>query len=279
MSTLLVSLPQHASRLADVDANLKAILSLVKDSDADLVVFPELFLTGYVIKDDTRTCALELGSEPVRRISAAAKKHRRAVVFGMPEKSPSVRGQVHNTAVVALPDGSVGVYRKMHPVNFGPFEEMQYFTAGRELPLFDICGMRFGIIICYDLFFPELARAYALMGADAVLCISASPSTTRGFFETVMPARAIENTVYMLYSNQVGTQGNMVFPGGSVVYGPRGDLKARGELFSEQDLCAELDSEELRIARTFRPTIRDARPELLEHLARIKRIAGIDQKE
>ena len=272
-------MPQRKSKLGKVDSNLKVILEEVERSDADLVIFPELFLTGYVIKDDTRSHALELDSEPVKAIVDAAKDHGRTVIFGMPEKSSRIRGQVHNTSVVAFPDGHVEAYRKIHMVNFGPFEEWQFFSPGKDLTMINVGGFRIGLIICYDLFFPELCRAYALAGADAVIGISASPSVTGPFFEKVMTARAIENTIYYIFSNMLGTEGDLVFWGGCQVVGPRGEVRVRGKDLEEDDVITELDAEELRVARTYRPTIRDARLDVCEALVDSLKIALVDQKE
>ena len=85
----------------------------------------------------------------------------------------------------------------MNLATFGPFEEGLYFGAGSSGTLMEVEGRKIGVVICYDLFFPELAKSYALAGAETVICISASPITSRDFFERLIPARAIENTAYV----------------------------------------------------------------------------------
>jgi predicted amidohydrolase len=129
--------------------------------------------------------------------------------------------------------------------------------------MFELFGRKYGACVCYDLFFPELMKAYALAGADAVLCISASPSTSREQFERVLPSRAVENTMYALYTNQVGTQLNMVFFGGAQAYGPKGNLMSRAKYFEDDIVVLDLDEKELDAARRMRPTIKDtlSRPE------------------
>ncbi len=113
------------------------------------------------------------------------------------------------------------------------------------------------MVVCYDLFFPELVRSYALSGAEAIVCISASPVTSRDFFEKLIPARAVENTAYIIYVNQVGTQLNQVFFGGSEAAGPRGDRIAKNRYFERDMNIIETSLSELQAARRNRPTVRD----------------------
>ena len=138
----------------------------------------------------------------------------------------------------------------------------------------EIEGFRFGLTICYDIFFPELTKAYALSGADAVVCISASPSMTRKFFEKVMVARAIENTIFFAYSNMVGFDSRMNFWGGAALIGPTGSRLAKGPYYSESSVKGKLDHHSLKLSRKHRPTIRDTRGDLLERLYRIKGVSG-----
>ena len=130
--------------------------------------------------------------------------------------------------------------------------------------------MKFGLTICYDLFFPELYRIYALRGADAIINISASPSATQSFFEKLLVARAIENTTFIIYCNLVGTELNMVFWGGNQLIGPRGNIQTRGEDFKDCVVTGELDAKEIEVARTFRRTIRDTKFSLLHELAKVR---------
>ncbi len=123
-------------------------------------------------------------------------------------------------------------------------------------------GVGFGACICYDLFHSEMARAYALGGAEVLVCLSASPYTSREAFERIVPARAVENTIYSIYVNQVGTQLNQVFFGGSQAYGPRGDQLAKCHYFQEDIRTIEIDRNELDLARRMRPTVRDGSADL-----------------
>jgi predicted amidohydrolase len=280
---LKLALAQLSPVLGDKEKNLDMMENAVKNSESDLVMFGELFLTGYMCRDNLTKLAEPLDGVSVNAIAKMAKEHDTHIVFGMPERSKEVQGQIFNSAVLVYPDERVERYRKLHLANFGPFEEHLYFARGSELPVFDTDIGKIGMLICFDCFFPELSKIYALKGADVLVCISASPSSTRIFFEKVIVARAIENTLFFTYTNLVGTELNMVFWGGNTVIGPRGDEKAKGEYFKEVIVTSEIDLKELNVAREFRPTIRETRIELFnelkKHLEGDIRGALIDSKK
>ncbi len=272
ITNLSVELVQRKHIRLEPERNLETVIGSMRTSSADMLVLPEMFLTGYSLGDEVFEMALSPNDEAIKRMIDTASEHRKYLVIGLPLRSEEVRGQVHNSALVISPDGIIGRYDKMHLVDFGPFEEHSYFTPGRDPLIVEILGWKIGVMICYDIFFPELTRYYALKGCDAVVCISASPSMTRYFFEEVMTARAIENTIYLLYSNMVGVDARMDFWGGGAIIGPRGEMVAKGQYFEEASIKGILDPELLSSARRNRPTIRDARPSLLRELARLDEI-------
>ncbi|MCD6461344.1 MAG: carbon-nitrogen hydrolase family protein, partial [Thermoplasmata archaeon] len=250
--------------LGDKEANLDRMAGAIPDG-ADLVVFPEMFLTGYSLRDRTRTLAEPLDGPSVSRVVDMAGEHGCHILFGMPEAGDGV---VYNTAVLVSPEGKVWPYRKIHLPTFGPFEERLHFTPGREPVVARTALGKIGLSICYDLFFPELSRLYALRGAWLVVNISASPNVTRRFFETLLPARAVENTVFMAYSNNVGVYRSMMFWGGGRVIGPRGDVLGESPRFEEDVLVVEADTSDLKTAREFRRSLGDADPRVLEIFSR-----------
>ena len=261
-----IALVQMQPRLGDKAHNLEIIEKAIRSTDAEVIVFPEIFLTGYTLRDRYMELAEDLDGPSVRRIADLAKDHERWLVVGMPEVDSGKTGVLYNSALVVSPDTEPETYRKMVLANFGPFEEDLYFARGDRMPIFDTPVGRMGIEICFDIFFPEITKLYALEGADIVTCISASPSTTREFFEKILPARAIENTIFIAYANLVGTEQNMTFWGGNQLIGPRGNVKAGGKPFVEGLVKAEVDLSELEVARQFRPTIRETRQDLMEKL-------------
>jgi len=261
-----VALAQLAPKLRDKGANLDRIEKAVASSGADLVMFGELFLTGYMARDAIPRLAETVPGPATERIARIAAEHGAHVVVGMPERDAKGR-HLFNTSVLVAPDGGVERYRKIHPANFGAFEEGLYFGRGSDLVLADTKLGRLGLLICYDAFFPELAKAYALQGADALVVISAAPATSKTFFDRILPARAIEDTVFVLYANLVGTELNMVFQGGTQAIGPRGEDLGRANDFEEDVVIADIDLRHLRVAREFRPTVRDTRREFWEPIA------------
>jgi len=261
-----IALVQMQPRLGDKAHNLGIVERAIHSTDAEVLAFPEMFLTGYTLRDRYMELAEGLDGPSVRKLVELASEHERWLVVGMPELDPDKSGILYNSALVVSPDAEPETYRKMVLANFGPFEENLYFARGNKMPIFDTPVGRMGVEICFDLFFPEITKLYALEGADMVLCISASPSVTREFFEKILPARAIENTIFMAYANLVGTEQNMTFWGGSQLIGPRGNVKAGGKPFVEGLVKAEIDLSELEVARQFRPTIRETRQDLMERL-------------
>lgn len=266
-----VTLAQRAPALGDKEANLKAmekdILAAGKKG-SDLVMFGELHLTGYRIKDRVSRLA-ELASGPsIKRIKKAAKKAGCHVLFGFPERDERLRGIIYNSAALVRPKGEPEVYRKWFLPNFGPFEEKIHYTPGKGVKVFDTDIGRIGVFICYDIFFPELAKAYALMGAELLAVLSAAPSSSRFFFEHLAQARAIENAVPLAYCNRVGVEEGLKFFGGSVLVGARGGIIAKAKVYEEELLTADVDLAEADFARFHRPTVRDTRAELFELVRR-----------
>ncbi len=257
------ALAQLSPVVGEKEKNLRKLEKAVAKSGADLVLAGELFLTGYMARDAFAQLAEPVDGPSVRAVRGIAEEHGAHIVFGMPEREPGTT-RLYNTSVLVAPDGRTVVYRKVYPANFGPFEEGLYFGRGSELPLVDTKLGKIGLLICYDAFFPELAKAYALKGADLLAIISASPATSKPFFDRILPARAIENALYVLYANLVGTELNIVFQGGTQALGPRGEDLGRAKDFVEDTVVAELDLRDVKTARAFRPTLRDTRREMWE---------------
>lgn len=251
-----ITLAQRHLKVGDVEGNLRIMEKAISEAEGDLVVFGEMALTGYMCRDLFFLLAEDDNGPSIRAMADISSSTGKHILFGMPLKG-DVPGIIYNSAVMVSPDGRVQVYDKAHPANFGPFEEGFYFAKGREPVMFECEGHLIGVIVCYDVFHPELVRAYALAGAEAVICISSSPATSRQMFEKVLPARAVEDTVYMLYCNQVGTQLNIPFFGGSQAYGPRGNQIAHAGYFRDGQVTVDIDALELELARRMRPTMRD----------------------
>lgn len=260
-----IVLGQVQPELGNKSRNLERMEEVVSKNECDLAVFNELFLTGYMCRDDFPRLAEELSGSSVSKVKSISEEHGTHIVFGMPEMDGKTRG-IFNSSVLVTPKGEAHIYRKLHLANFGPFEESMHFGRGSELEVFSTEIGRIGLLICFDIFFPELSRYYALGGAEIIIACSASPSTSKFFFQTIIPARAVENALFVAYSNLVGTERNMIFFGGSTVVGPRGDEKVKAKEYEEEVVCCDIDLKELEKARHHRPSVRDARFDVLSKI-------------
>jgi predicted amidohydrolase len=258
-------------KIADKQANLKTMEKYIKHTKADLYIFGELFLSGYRCKDELRTLAESLNGPSITHMKKLAKQHNCYIIFGLPLTDEKIQGLVYNAAVLIHPNGKVDDYQKWFLINFGPFEEKIFFNEGEKLEVFPTAFGNIGLFICYDIYFPEITKALTLQGADLIVNISASPSTTRKYFETLLPARALENTVFIAYINLVGTQEDLVFWGGSQVYDPLGNLRIKAPYFKESVITCDLDLQEVKIARENRAVLRDIRPDIYHDLYSIAR--------
>lgn len=263
-----VTFGQKKHVLGDKEKNLNTIKETVKKERerTDLLVFPELFLSGYKLRDRLWYEAEEIPGPASEEISRTAVENDMSIICGMPEKVGR-KPRLRNTALLATPDGEIHKYRKTYAVNFGPFEEKRYFKGDDELPVFETPLARIGIVICYDIFFPELTKALSQRDVDVIVCIAGSPSLTREYFEKVVPARAIETTSFLLFSNLVGREEDIYFWGGAEAFSPKGRSLGRAKLFEEDVLNLELDLDELIKARKSRPVISDTRPEVMYRAA------------
>lgn len=259
-------LAQLAPTVGDKAKNLRKLEKAIARKEADLVLAGELFLSGYMARDAFARLAEPLDGPSVKAAGKLAEDRGAHIVFGMPEREAGTQ-RLFNASILVTPDGRAVAYRKIYPANFGPFEEGLYFGRGDALTLVDTKLGKIGLLICYDAFFPELAKAYALQGADLLAFISASPATSKPFFDRILPARAIENALPVLYANLVGTELNVVFQGGTQAIGPRGEDLGKAKDFAEDVVVADLDLRDVKTARAFRPTLRDTRKEMWDAVA------------
>jgi predicted amidohydrolase len=246
---------------------MKKKIKQAKSKGANLVVFPELALTGYVIRDLVYELAEPIPEgEPIRRLEEVSKKEDIHVVFGAVERSEKAHATLYNTAVLLGPNGFIGKYQKMHLPTHSVFEEKRYFRLGYQAPVFETEIGKLGLIICYDIFFPEITRLLRLKGSQLIICISASPGIRRKFFETLITARAIENTAFLVYVNLVGVENGLQFWGGSRIVAPNGKILSQAKYDEEDLVIGKIDYAYLKQAETFVPTLRDLRPELFNLL-------------
>jgi predicted amidohydrolase len=239
--------PAHGDPVGSTDI----VLATMESVDADLFIFPEMFLTDYTFTD-LRSVRPKIDTCLDRIRNAASGSGKCAVVGG-----PFYEGnEVYNAAYVFTTH--VDYYKKNHLAHFGPFSERDIFKEADEPFMLRYGGLYFGLTICYDLFFPELWKGYAMENADAIICISASPMSSETAFDRVLPARSVEDTVYTLFVNNTGSRDGTEFFGRSRCISPRGDTLS----VARRDECivvADIDATDVEYARCSRPTLADTR--------------------
>lgn len=260
-----IALGQFPCEVGSKLINIKKMVKLAKQANkkrARILVFPEMSLTGYTIRDLTYELAEDVPGASTEKIEKIAENEDLYIIYGMPERSKKGKAIIYNTAVLIGPNGYIGKYRKMYLPTHSVFEERRYFRQGYHMPVFDTDIGKIGILICYDLFFPEVVRALRLQGAELIVCISASPSMARRSFEILTQARAIENTCFLAYVNLVGMENGLHFWGGSRLISPSGALIIKAKYDLEDLTVGNVNYKDLAAVETFVPAIRDLRPEL-----------------
>jgi predicted amidohydrolase len=229
MSEVLnVALAQLSPRLRDTRANLETMRRVVADfPEADLIVFPELYLSGYVL-DGIEELALRPDGPELQDIADIAREGSTALIFGAPEH---VEGGLANSAFCVDERGTIAaVYRKVQL--FGG-DESDAFVAGDELLVVGLCGVKMGLMICFDIEFPEVARSLAQGGAELLVTISANMEPFGNDHAVFVSARALENGLTHVYVNQVGPAGNLNFVGGSTVVSIDGEVDVQASSSEE----------------------------------------------
>ncbi|MFE0105987.1 carbon-nitrogen hydrolase family protein [Streptomyces sp. NPDC059009] len=260
MPPLRTALLQSSGRPGSVAANLKVLdeaAARAAATGAGLLVAPEMFLTGYAIGEDVPRLAEPADGPSATRVAEIAVRHGIAVAYGYPERDGDV---LFNSAQLIGADGArVANYRKTHL--FGDFEQ-GWFTPG-EQPVVqaELGGLRVGLMICYDVEFPENVRAHALAGTDLLLVPTAQMHPFQFVAESVVPVRAFESQLYVAYVNRVGPEGEFEFVGLSTLAGPDGIARARAGR-GEELVVADADPDFLAASREANPYLRDRRPGL-----------------
>src|SRR4051794_1207280 len=255
MSRLTVALPQIDSTVGDLDGNaekIRAGIDRARAGAAQLVIFPELALTGYPPEDLLiKTHFLRRTAERLEELAEAAEDVVALVGF------PQLRDDVYNACAV-LADGRVqAVYRKTYLPNYGVFDEQRYFQQGTEPALIEVDGVPVGLTICEDIWQPgPPATSEALAGAQVIANLSASPyHAGKGRErEQMLAQRARDNVAAVVFCNLVGGQDELVFDGRSVAIDQDGEVLARAPQFEEALVVCDVDPGAVAAAR-----LRDAR--------------------
>ncbi len=234
-----------------------------KAAGADVLLLPEMYFSGYNIGPELALRFAEApGGESLGQAQAIAKAHGIALVFGYPEL---VGEAVANAAILIGPDGETLLnYRKTHL--FGELDRSMFKALGGSFGIAELGGFKIGLLICYDIEFPEPARLLALQGADILLIPTAQMEPYDQVARYVIPSRAYENQLYVAYANHSGSGDGLDYIGLSSICGPDGKVLAiagRGE----DMLYATCEHTHHAKVRATDPLLRDRRPELYGPLA------------
>ncbi|MGW1890709.1 carbon-nitrogen hydrolase family protein [Streptomyces sp. NPDC002004] len=264
MPALRAALLQSSGTPGSVVENLKvldAAAGRAAAAGAGLLVTPEMFLTGYAIGDAVPKLAEPADGDSADAVAEIAARHGIAVAYGFPERDGET---VYNAVQLVDADGRrLATYRKTHL--FGCFER-EWFTPGdRPVVQAELGGLRIGLMICYDVEFPENVRAHALAGTDLLLVPTAQMHPFQFVAESLVPVRAFENQMYVAYVNRTGPEGEFEFVGLSTLAGPDGVARARAGR-GEELVFGDADPEFLAASRENNPYLRDRRPGLYASL-------------
>ncbi|MFI7299082.1 carbon-nitrogen hydrolase family protein [Streptomyces sp. NPDC050121] len=254
------ALLQSSGRPGSVVENLRVLdeaAGRAAAAGAGLLVAPELFLTGYAIGDDIARLAEPADGDSADAVAELAARHGLAIAYGYPERDGET---VYNAAQLVSADGArLAGYRKTHL--FGCFEHEHFTPGDRPVVQAELNGLTVGIMICYDVEFPENVRAHALAGTDLLVVPTAQMHPFQFVAESMIPVRAFENQMYVAYVNRVGREGEFEFVGLSTLAGPDGVARARAGR-GEELLFAEADPVALAASREANPYLKDRRPGL-----------------
>ncbi len=261
MRIALVQMNSAAGREENVARACAHIDAAVADGNPDLVVLPEFFNTPYFpqYRDMAHADLAEPEDGPtMTRIRAKAAEHSVHIVATIYEEEGP--GLLYDTAMLVGPDGSImDKYRKVHPSAVHSLEKI-YFRYGSQFRVARIGDWRVGFVICYDMLFPESARATALLGADLIVAPYATTRTT--MWREMLKTRAFENGVYLAACNKVGLEGEWTFGGTSLIVDPLGEILGEASGTGDDTITATLDRDAVRDARRRYPAMRDRRPDL-----------------
>ncbi|HIE59697.1 MAG TPA: NAD+ synthase [Persephonella sp.] len=255
MNKLRIALAQINSTIGDIKGNTEKIINFIKEAknkDADLIVFPELAITGYPPEDLLfKESFINENLKALKEISEESKDI--ITIVGFVNK----KEDIYNSAGILYNGEIKAIYNKIHLPNYSVFDEVRYFQKGNELVLLNIDDYKVGISICEDIWYPENPiSTLAVEGAEVIININASPYSIGKpkYREEMVKVRAKDNLVSIVYVNLVGGQDELVFDGNSFVILPDGKLQVKAKAFDEELLFADIDLDQI-----FRIQLKDNR--------------------
>lgn len=241
----------HVGKAAENLSRMEPLIERARQEKAEIICFPEMGVTGYSTRKRMTGLAERVPGAISEQLARMAEQAEITILAGLAERNEN--GGMHASHLVAAPDGTVAVYRKLY---LAP-PEQPLFTPADEVPVFDACGVRFGIQLCYDAHFPELATRMAEKGAELIFMPHASPRGTpddkyRSWLRH-LPARAYDNSLFVVVCNQTGDNGaGLAFPGVGLVIDPSGHVINKDLSGAEGILITDLKAKDLARVRDHR---------------------------
>ena len=274
-----IALAQISPKLGDLEKNFQIHIDTIqkaKKKNVDLLIFPELSLTGYTLKDMVEEVAIEPRTDPLFKKLIGLSSEMSFVAGFVEEKE---KGLFFNSAAFFSKGKISHIHRKIYLPTYGMFEELKFFGQGKNFHSFATPFGKAGMLICYD--FLHISSSYLLFvgGSEIIITISAAPgrgiSDDEGYASARMwelMGEAVSHFFqsFVIYCNRVGFEDGKSFAGGSFIYNPGGRLVAKSPYVDEDFLVEDIDLEEIRRFRKSRPYRRDEKPEItLEAFKRI----------
>jgi predicted amidohydrolase len=266
-----LAIGQIKPKLGDLKSNLERhieIANQAKNGGAHLILFPELSLTGYSVRDLNAEIALELGDKFFDPLKLLSKEISIALGAIIKDENGGIRN-----SLIYFEDGTVKhVHYKVYLPTYGIFEEQRYFLPGKEVSAFETKFGKLGLLICEDLWHVSLPYILAVQGAKFILASAASPTRLSGGAEEHSGYLANSEqhksfarllSIHLAFANRVGFEDGVNFWGGSEVVSPHGEIVSRAKLFDEDVIYSEIDLAEVERARLFARHFLDENPELL----------------
>ena len=283
-NSMKIFLAQTNPKVGDLKKNIEnhiEIISAAKDKEANLVIFPELSLTGYFLKDSVYDMGINIYTDEsavLRDIYKITKDLDISVIAGFVEKDPDFN--FYNSTFCISKGGLINVHRKVYLPTYGMFEELRYFKPGNVFGVFDLDGVKVSVLTCEDAW--HLSSSYIAVnkGAHIIIINSASPArgitaglnnfNSMNMWEELLSVIAFYYKSYVLYVNRVGFEDGIGFSGGSCIFNPSGEMESKLDYLEEGEILTEINLDLLNNERFKTPLIRDENLNLT-----LKEIEGI----
>ncbi len=262
-----IAIVQDDCILGETARNIEKAADLIRraaEQDAALVLFPEMYLTGYALGEKTRKLAVKVAGSVIDELAQMAKTNQIFICMGFPELDPVSR-KIFNSLVCLSDQGEIlTVYRKIQLYD----DEKDFFSAGDEIKVVQTPLGCTGFLICYDLEFPELARMVTLQDAHVLLIATANMHPWCSQQDVYVKARAMENQIFLALANRVGQEKDLVFCGSSIVVDPMGRTLTGAGRQDPALLIADIDLDSVEKTRSSGANyLGDRRPEIYRPLS------------